>query len=305
MVARSEAPADPRPYVRVSTDLPTHPKLEAIDNPAAGWAYVVSLCYCAQSMTDGHFPLKGVARIANVDQSISMALTDQGLWHLPGHDCDDCDQPRAGHAVIHDYLQHQRSAAEVRELTDKRREAGRKGAEKRWAKTKAKGRTPQAKTSAIANAMAPAMANGQADLWQTDGKPIAEERRGEIQTPTVSAGTAPPPTATPLNAPTLTQRSKRITDAYAEAEPMCNWPAINGVVLKAVKSGRFADDEVQAAVLRMAKDGRSVTVDGLRTELSGFAPRNSQGRRDGGMASTSPRRLQNSHDNPDRYDVKL
>jgi hypothetical protein len=70
----------------------------------------------------------------------------------------------------------------------------------------------------------------------------------------------------------VTQRSKRITDAYAAAEPLCNWPAVNGVVIKAIKSEKFTDEEVLAAVLRLAGEGRSVTVEVLRVELSGFTP---------------------------------
>jgi len=72
---------------------------------------------------------------------------------------------------------------------------------------------------------------------------------------------------------TPTQRSKRLTDAYAAVEPMCKWVAINGVVLSAIKSGRFADDEIRDALLRLADEGRPVTIDSLRTELQGLAPR--------------------------------
>jgi hypothetical protein len=66
---------------------------------------------------------------------------------------------------------------------------------------------------------------------------------------------------------TITQRSKRITDAYAEVEPMCKWPAVNGVVIKAIKAERWTDDVILAAVLRLAEAKRSVTVDALRFEL--------------------------------------
>lgn len=72
---------------------------------------------------------------------------------------------------------------------------------------------------------------------------------------------------------TLTQRSKRITDAYAEAEPMCNWPGINGIALKALKSNKYADSEIRDALLRLAKEGRTVTVETLRIELQGKPPR--------------------------------
>lgn len=71
---------------------------------------------------------------------------------------------------------------------------------------------------------------------------------------------------------TITQRSKMITDTYSQAEPMCRWPAVNGVVIKAIKTGRWADQEITDALLRLAKEGRSVTVDSLRTELNGFTP---------------------------------
>lgn len=95
--------------------------------------------------------------------------------------------------------------------------------------------------------------------------------------PMADDGTAPEPSPT--------QRSKRITDAYAEVEPMCRWPAINGVVLKALKTGRWTDDEIRDGLLRLAKEGRSVTVDTLRIELSGQPPGNALA-----LARASPRR---------------
>lgn len=71
---------------------------------------------------------------------------------------------------------------------------------------------------------------------------------------------APPPL-------TITQRSKRITDAYAAAEPLCKWPAVNAVVIRAIKVEKWTDSEIQDAVLRLAEANRSVTVDALRHEL--------------------------------------
>jgi hypothetical protein len=70
----------------------------------------------------------------------------------------------------------------------------------------------------------------------------------------------------------VTQRSKRLTDAYAEAEPMCKWPAVNAVVIRAIKTEKWSDDEILDALLRMAKENRSVTIDALRTELNGLPP---------------------------------
>lgn len=65
------------------------------------------------------------------------------------------------------------------------------------------------------------------------------------------------------------QRAKAITDAYAAVEPMSKWPAVNSIVLKTIKIGRWDDGQIHAALQRMALDGRSVTVDSLRIELTG------------------------------------
>lgn len=83
--------------------------------------------------------------------------------------------------------------------------------------------------------------------------------------PTPSASLAP-------DGATITQRSKRITDAYAAAQPMCRWPAINGIVIRAIKAEKFSDDEIHAALMRLAGEGRTVTVESLRIELEGMPP---------------------------------
>lgn len=79
-----------------------------------------------------------------------------------------------------------------------------------------------------------------------------------------------------LPALTVNQRAKRITDAYAEVVKLCKWPAVNGVVIKAINAGDWADAAIHEALQRLAKEGRSVTVDTLRYELNGFPPTRSR-----------------------------
>lgn len=189
-MARSEAPYDPRQYVRITTDIAMNPKLAVIDNPAAGWTYVCSITTSGGSFADGHFPVAAVLRLAGTDKDVAEALVEQGLWHLPGHACERCPQPRAGYAYIHDFLQHQRSKDEAMELTEKRRAAGRAGAEKRWGTSSAPAETGRPIANAVASAEQPlwhdddtsiasAMASAKQVPRQMDGKAIAEERRGE------------------------------------------------------------------------------------------------------------------------------
>jgi hypothetical protein len=122
------------------------------------------------------------------------------------------------------------------------------------------------------------------------GKPMASDGSRAPARRAIPNGIAPVPGPEPVQPSaaanesrpddatlSITQRSKRITDAYAAAEPMCKWPAVNGVVIKAIKSNRFADDEIRDALLRMAAENRSVTVDSLRTELAGLPARSRSG----------------------------
>lgn len=59
---------------------------------------------------------------------------------------------------------------------------------------------------------------------------------------------------------------------------MCKWPAINGIVVLAIKSGKYSDDQIHDAMLRLAENGKSVTVENLRLEIEGFAPSTANGK---------------------------
>jgi hypothetical protein len=164
-------PSDQRAYVRIAVELPHHPKIAALDDPAAGWAYVVALCYCGEHLTDGVFPAAAILRTASASKTKADKLIRAGLWHGPEHDCPRCPQPPAGHAVIHDYLQHQHSQSYVRAVSQTRSAAGRKGATQRW----------QPNSKSHSNSHGPPLAPSQANHQQTAGgllgNPITEVRR--------------------------------------------------------------------------------------------------------------------------------
>lgn len=123
--------ADTREWAKIATDLPQHPKLAALEDPApAGWALVVAILYCRRHLTDGVIPVAGVLREASVARTVAEQLVTADAWHLPGHACPRCPQPPAGHAYVHDYLQHNQS----REQVEAARAAGRKAANVRHAR---------------------------------------------------------------------------------------------------------------------------------------------------------------------------
>ncbi|TFV90416.1 hypothetical protein [Blastococcus sp. CT_GayMR16] len=120
--------ADPRTYIRVHDGMDEHPKIEPLSDAAFRllhkcWAY------CSRQKTDGR--LTDAAWQNRGTAKARQELVDAGLVHLPGFECphpaEDCPPAPGGHVQMHDYLDWQRSAAEIEELSRKRSEAGRRG----------------------------------------------------------------------------------------------------------------------------------------------------------------------------------
>lgn len=63
--------------------------------------------------------------------------------------------------------------------------------------------------------------------------------------------------------------AQEITRAYTERVPLSKFPAVLGIVRRGMKAGH-PPDAIQAALLRLADEGRPVTVDALRVELEGL-----------------------------------
>jgi hypothetical protein len=139
-------------WVRVSDDFYDHPKFAEI-GPLGMAMWITGLAYCNRNLTNGLIPKSAARRFVDFDGIAYTVATvgDLGgvmeddcmplalhllftanLWHEQGHDCDTCPQPPPTKYIIHDYLDYQPSAAEVRRLAADRKKAGRKGARARW-----------------------------------------------------------------------------------------------------------------------------------------------------------------------------
>lgn len=106
------------------------------------------------------------------------------------------------------------------------------------------------------------------DIGVTNGRtPMSAEPSLEpTTTPSLRSGAAA--IAEPL---TVNQRANRIATTYSDVQPLCNFPAVAGIAKKALNAGH-PDTEVENALLRLAHEGRSVTVESLRVELEGLPP---------------------------------
>lgn len=249
-------------YLPLAVGFASDPKVRALAQfgPDAGLArdlFVQMCCHCKEQLTDGfvaEYELGILVYPLDIEHGKQLAkhLAYVGL-------IKELSNGQADGWQVCAFLKRNPSREQVAERSKVRAEAGRKGGQK--SRKPARQAAPKATGKQVASNLPS----------KTD--PRDRDRDRDIQTPTASAATSA--------APTITQRSKRITDAYAEAEPMCKWPAVNGVVQLAIKTGKYSDDEIQAALLRMAAENRSVTVDALRTEMAGLPPaRGARGRQD-------------------------
>lgn len=111
---------DKRAYFKVDVGYLTNPKvaLLAIERPQAVLLHLASIAYSAQHLTDGRVPLPLILRLNAATQEDADQLISCGLWESAGD----------GYVTVHDYLEHQRSAVEVKAATEKAKHA----ADVRW-----------------------------------------------------------------------------------------------------------------------------------------------------------------------------
>lgn len=103
-------------WVRIDDQMPDHPKVAGLTSDAFR-LHITGLCYASRHLTDGDIPRAMIDRwgVRHADRA-AHELCSAGLW---------VEIPTGWR--IHDYLEHQRSKAQVEELAEKRRTAGRKG----------------------------------------------------------------------------------------------------------------------------------------------------------------------------------
>lgn len=117
-------------WVRIDDQFFRHPKATAAGRDGRS-LFIAGLCYCASQLTDGHITkaaLMLVAADAGVKHTVAKTLVECGLWVEDG---------RHGF-FVHDFLEYNPSADEVRVARAKRAEAGSKGGKQRASNAQAK-----------------------------------------------------------------------------------------------------------------------------------------------------------------------
>lgn len=111
---------DKRAYFKMDVGYLSNPKIATLleEHPRAILLHVECIAYATQHLTDGVVPMRLAMRLACAEQCHLDLLLDLGL--LLRHDSTN--------VLVHDYLEHQRSAEEVGKASDK----GKRAAEARW-----------------------------------------------------------------------------------------------------------------------------------------------------------------------------
>lgn len=109
-------------WVKVDVNVTEHPKCVAL-SPDAWTLWLHGLTYAGRNLSDGHIPTVMLSRLSGVPrpQKAADELVDAGLW-------DEIDEGW----LIHDYLDHQRSAEEAAEQSTKAKRGANKTNHQRW-----------------------------------------------------------------------------------------------------------------------------------------------------------------------------
>lgn len=248
-------PRDERVYITVHNGMPDHPKIAGLSDGAFR-LLMKAWCWCSLNETDGRIRAAVWKKMG----------TPKARKELLAELADD----HGDYIEMHDYLEHQRSAAEIEALRDKRRAAGSLGG--------------KAKASAMAFAKASATASATADAKQSAkqnaGKSLAETELRDNSTtslgsPTVPAGAVP-----------------QVVRVYVEACREAGVPAPEEAQARVERSGRslLAQGYELAAVTNAARNAAAGGWTDLSTQMQRDASRASPATN--GRPSTADQRFQ-------------
>ena len=116
------------PWFALDDGFDTHPKVRKAGNAAVG-LFVRLGVHATKHLTEGHLD-GAIVRDYGTDATVRKLIT-VGMLHAFGHGCLRCEQPAEDGYVIHDYLDYNKSRAQIeaaREAARKRQNRGRESA---------------------------------------------------------------------------------------------------------------------------------------------------------------------------------
>lgn len=109
-----------REYVRLEHRWPEHAKVTSVSLDAR-WLYIAALCYCSRNETDGFIPRSALVSISGMPERKAIAAADALVAAIPPGHQHGMFERRGDDYAMHDYLDHQKSRAEIEEYREKER----------------------------------------------------------------------------------------------------------------------------------------------------------------------------------------
>jgi len=126
--------ADKRAFAKFDVGYLDNPKMaDVLDSSLhAICMHFASVLHCSQHLTDGLVAPKAMQRKVGATDADTQILLDAGLWHGPDHGCEACREAcptiPENRVYVHDFLEHNRDAAQAKRVSKKRSDA----AKARW-----------------------------------------------------------------------------------------------------------------------------------------------------------------------------
>lgn len=172
--------ADKRAFAKFDVGYLDNPKMaDVLDSSLhAICMHFASVLHCSQHLTDGLVAPKAMQRKVGGSEADIQLLLTAGLWHEAGHDCEACheacpDIPE-NRVFVHDFLEHNRQAAEAKRVSKERSRVAKEGWEKR---------------KADANSNANSMQSAMQDQSNCNAEREREKEREKEEANASSAGT--------------------------------------------------------------------------------------------------------------------
>lgn len=199
--------ADQRTYIKVHDGMPGHPKFAGLSDKAFR-TIVTAWCYSSEYLTDGVIPVKAwtglvPARGQVAVDKVTRELVEAGLVEARGEEVH-----------LHDYLEHQRSKAQVEHVRQVRSEAGKQGGRPPKQKQNASGLLPDPESKPISKPEAEKTQMSEEEVLRTSSQSETEaddDARASTQ--------ARPPTWSSPSQASLNLASKAIAIAIGNDRP--------------------------------------------------------------------------------------
>lgn len=228
-------------WFKVDDNLHSHNKARQAGLPALG-LWVVAGSYCGQYLTEGVVPEWFVTSWPS-GKKLAAELVKAGLWSK----------------VDDGWLFHQwgeRQPAKEQVVAERKATRDR---QQKWRDRKRDARVTETVSDGERNGVTAGVSNGVGNAAPTRPEP----------TKVKNAASQPERKTTAPTPETVNQRANRLARIYTDKRKLSNFPAVAGVVRKAI-AAEHDDTAITSALTRLADDNRSVTADSLRYELEGI-----------------------------------